>query len=130
MKQLRLINIQTKKEYDVNYDGDDVYLDGVPAIVNGKITSYHEEIKRTRKNKPDLDPEKYDLFSMYDVNDDIMFVEINDLMTMDRDLLIAWVKENGAHKYINIYRAKLSIIKDILELKKKVLERNFIEVCK
>jgi hypothetical protein len=125
---MRLKNVQTKKEHDVKYEGDDIYLDGVPAIINGKVTSYYEEIKRERKNKPNLDPDKYDLFSMYDVNDDIMFVEMIDLMTMDRSLLVTWVRENRAQKYINIYRAKLSIIRDILELKKKVLERNFLEV--
>jgi hypothetical protein len=128
--QMRLKNVTTNKEHDIVYDGDDIYLDGVPAIINGKVTSYYEEIKRTRRNTRDLDPDKYDLFSMYDVDDNVMFADIKELMAMDRGLLVRWVRENRAQKYINIYRAKLSIIKDILDLKKKVLERNFIEVNK
>ena len=129
MKRLRLKNKITKKVYDISHNGEDVYLDGVPAIIGESVTSSFVLLELKQKRIM-LDPDRFDLFFMYDVSDDVLNVKLKDLLLMDRSELIHWVRNNKSIKYININRAKFSIIRQLINLRNIAKVRNYIEVAK
>lgn len=119
---MRIRNIKTGKSYKVSDGLDELYLEGLPAIINGELTVYFEEVKTGRKRL------NYINDRMFHVDDRIMLDDLDALSGVSRQELIKYVIQTGANKYINTLRANVNIIRQLRALKETIIKRSYAEV--
>lgn len=119
---MRLRNIQNNTEHQVGIG--DIYIDGVPAIVNGHVTDKFSVIP----DKPAIDIGKYKDVFYEGIKDKLMMVSSKELRAMSRSKLKTFVHSVHAGKFVNTQRAEINIIRQLIVIRDKIIKLRHIEV--